>query len=132
MQFPLLSTIAKNKISWLLFVTITGIALGIIIILFFRRLPETYATFSLVAIISPFLAIIVGGSKRLLLVALMICLPITVDITINHTGHIGGAAGYVISASDIVLALLYLLWFTELVSKKIKISDFIRKSAYRQ
>jgi len=120
MQIPLLSTIAKNKISWSIFVILTGIACGIIIILFFSRLPATYATFCLVAIITPFIAIMYGDSKRLLLLALMICLPITVDITINHTGHKSGAAGYVISIYDIVLAFLYLLWFTELISKKLK------------
>ena len=53
----------------------------------------------------------------MLLAILIVCLPISVDLTIDHSGHVGGAAGIMISAFDMVLLLLYLLWFAELSSK---------------
>jgi len=118
MQFKHLNIIAKNKISWLFFTIFTGMTCGFIIIILFSRLPETYATIILLAIISPFFAIIIGDSKRLLLGILVVCLPISIDITFGYTGHVGGAAGYIVSFYDIVLAFSYLLWFSELIFKK--------------
>jgi len=85
MQFTILRKIAKNKTSWLLFVIFSGIASGLLIIRLFSGLKSTFATFCLAAIISPFAVIIVGNSKRLLWTLLVICLPITVDITPYYT-----------------------------------------------
>src|SRR4030042_1531748 len=66
----------------------------------------------------PLAIVIVGDAKRFLLAILMICLPITVTITLNRTSHISGAAGYMISIFDIALAALYLLWMIEIFRKK--------------
>ena len=118
MQLQNFSLIAKNKASWVFFTIFAGIACGVLIIILFSRLPETYAIIIILAIVSPFIVIIVGESKRLLLGILVVCLPITIDITFGYTGHKGGAAGYIVSFYDIVLALLYLLWFSELIAKK--------------
>ena len=118
MELQNFSGIAKNKISWFFITIFFGIACGLLIIILFSRLPETYASLILLAIIAPFVVIIVGESKHLLLGILVVCLPITVDVTIGYTGHKGGAAGYIVSFYDIVLALLYLIWFLELISKK--------------
>lgn len=67
---------------------------------------------------APFVILFVGATKRFLWAILVISLPISVDITLGNTGHISGAAGYVISVYDIVLAFLYLLWMVEMVQKK--------------
>ena len=120
MYSSFLYKIAKNKVVYTFLVSLTGISCGFLTLLFFFNLPSTFATFAAVAMISPLVLIVSGDSKRLLWFGLVICLPITVDFTINHTGHKGGAGGYVISVFDIILALLYLLWFTELISKKQK------------
>jgi len=118
MQLPILNTIAKNRTSLLLTVIFSGIAFGFLIIYFFSQLSLTYATFCLAAIVFPFAVIISGDTKRLLWAVLIICLPITVDITLDYTGHFGGVSGYIISLYDMVLATLYFLWFTELIQRK--------------
>jgi O-antigen ligase len=95
-----------------------GTTTGIVIIGFFSFLPVTYAVLFSAALISPFFALIMRDSKRLLWFVLIICLPITVDFTFNHTGHIGGAGGYVISLFDIVLYILYLIWIQDIIARK--------------
>lgn len=110
---------------WPILTIIGGISCSLLIILFFRLLSNTYATFLTLVLIGPFVFFIVREAKLVLLAILIVCLPITVDITIGHTGHLSGAAGYVISAYDIVLAALYILWMAEIVRKKnIKINFF--------
>ena len=100
--------IVKNQFTVLFVSVLIGITTGIVIIGFFSFLSLTYAVLFSAALISPFFALIMRDAKRLLWFVLIICLPITVDFTINHTGHIGGAGGYVISLFDIVLFILYL------------------------
>lgn len=118
MQFIGASSIFKNKIGPYLLVISTGLAIGFIILFFFSILSLTLATFCSMGVLFPFLVIIVGDSKRLLWAILVVCLPVSVDFTIGHTGHLGGAAGYIISLHDIVLAFLYLLWFAESIYNK--------------
>lgn len=108
----------RYRIRIPLLIFMGGIAFGFLLVFFFRFFKNTYATFLTCGLLVPFIVIIVGNSKHFLLAILTMLLPITVDITLNNTGHIGGTAGYVISAFDIVLAVLYLLWFNEMVRKK--------------
>ena len=124
MPFPITSAIAKNKLSWFMLVIFSGMALGFLILFFFAKLGLTIATFCSLGIIFPFITIIAGDSKRLLWLLLCVFLPVSVDMTLNHTGHVGGAAGLMISFYDIVLAILYLLWFIEIISKKEVKIDF--------
>jgi len=118
MQFIVDSSIVKNRFGPFLLAIFAGLAIGFTILFFFSILGLTLATFCSMGILFPFMVIIIGDSKRLLWAILVVCLPISVDYTIGHTGHLGGAAGYMISLHDIVLAVLYLLWFSESISNK--------------
>ncbi len=118
MQFPIVGNIVANRFGLFWFVVLSGSLFGFLILLLFLKLPITYAAFGTFGLLFPFVALIMGDTKRLLWAALAICLPITVDITINHTGHIGGPAGYIISFFDIILIFLYLMWFVESIKNK--------------
>ncbi len=118
MEFPLLSKIVKNKIGLPLFVILSGLTFGFFFKFFFYRLSSTYATFCAAVMVLPFIVAITGNIKYLLWTGLIVCLPITVDFTLNHTGHESGAAGYIISIYDMILLALYVLWIFEMVSKK--------------
>lgn len=124
MPLTITSAIAKNKFSWFMLVIFSGLTLGFLILFFFAKLGLTIATFCSLGIIFPFLTIIAGDSKRLLLLFLCLFLTVSVDMTLNHSGHVGGAAGVMISFYDIILAILYLLWFIEIISKKKAKIDF--------
>lgn len=113
-----MATVDKIKFGKMQIFLIVSITFGLLVVLFFKLYPNTYAVFLTVAIMAPFMMLIVGSGKRFLLATLTMCLPITVDITIGDTGHIGGTSGYVISAFDIVLAGLYLFWLSEMIWKK--------------
>jgi hypothetical protein len=99
-------------------ILIAGIVYGVLMILFFRFLKFTYATFLTFGMMIPFLMVILGNAKRFLWVTLIICLPITVDISIGDTGHTSGTSGYLLSLFEIVLAGLYIIWFTEMIRRK--------------
>jgi putative inorganic carbon (HCO3(-)) transporter len=119
------SAFDRYKIGMLLLILMAGIILGFFMFTFFLFLPNTYATFVTFGLMIPLLIVIVGSAKRFLLAILIICLPITVDISLGDTGHIGGTAGYLLSLFDIVLAGLYLFWLLEILGKKnIKVSFF--------
>ena len=110
--------IDRYKIRIPLLIFLGSIGFGFFLVFFFRFFKSTYATFLTCGLLVPFIIVIVGNGKHFLLSILTMLLPITVDITLNHTGHIGGTAGYIISAFDIVLAVLYLFWFHEMVREK--------------
>ena len=110
--------IDSRQIKWLLVALLGGVGCGMMLVAFFLRLPPTYATFLCAGMMLPLAAHVVGNSKRLLLAMVATLLPITVDITINHTGHVGGTAGYVVSLYDAVLLALYVMWFGEMASGK--------------
>jgi O-antigen ligase len=95
-----------------------GVMIALLLLSLFTRFSSTYATLFAAAIMGPFVVFIVGGAKSFLWGLLAACLPVTVDITLGHTGHLSGTAGYVISAFDIILVILYLLWVVEMVREK--------------
>jgi hypothetical protein len=113
-----LSTIAQNRTGFFFLVSFGGMFCGIFLFLLFSRLSATYAVFCTLSIIVPLSMIIFKNSKYVLWSLMIVCLPISIDFTINHSGHLGGAAGYMISFYDIVLFLLYFLWICEMVKKR--------------
>ncbi len=105
----------SRQLKWLMLVLVGGLVCGMIPVFVFLRLPLTYATILSAGLVFPVVALVVGDSKRLLLAALATLLPITVEITPNHTGYVGDIAGYIVSLYDAVLVVLYLMWFGEMV-----------------
>jgi putative inorganic carbon (HCO3(-)) transporter len=118
MQIPVIGIFAKNSLGRLAIAVLSGAAAGLIVVLLFFELPATYAVFCALGLMAPFVAVIVADTRRLLWAALTVCLPVTVDITLNHSGHVGGPAGYIVSFFDIALAFLYLFWIADSVAGK--------------
>lgn len=110
--------VTRYKVGWHVGALVGGVAIALLVLYYFRTFSNTYATFLVVATMGPFLIFVAGNTKLMLWGLLTVCLPITVDVTLGDTGHIGGTAGYVISAFDMVLAILYLLWIVEMVRDK--------------
>lgn len=128
MFFSNLEISEQYKISWPVLVILGGIICGLFI-LFLTLLPTKWGVLGTIGIMVPFIAVLTGDVKRFFLAMLVFTLPIQLDITIRHSGHLGGAAGFIISLYDITLAVLYILWISELVrNKNAKINFFPRIS----
>ncbi|MFB0527467.1 MAG: O-antigen ligase family protein [bacterium] len=115
------------KIGWSAVVILGGLICGLFILLF-NFLPTKWGVLAAIGVMVPFIALLTGDVKRFFLATLVFALPIQLDITIGHTGHLGGAAGFIISLYDITLAVLYILWISELVRTKRRINFFPRIS----
>ena len=114
--------------SHILLPLIAGIVLGLFFLLF-MNLDMRWCVLGVIGIIIPFLSILMGNPKKFFLAMLVLALPFNLDITIQHSGHIGGAAGFIISLFDIALVVLYVLWGFELIYKEdTKINFFPRIS----
>jgi len=117
----------RYRIGWPVIVILGGMICGLFILLF-TFLPTKWGVLGTIGIMIPFIAVLTGDVKRFFLAILVFALPIQLDITIQHSGHLGGAAGFIISLYDITLAILYILWISELVRNKRKINFFPRIS----
>ncbi len=123
MFFSDLGISERYKIGWPVLVILGGIICGLFI-LFLTFLPTKWGVLGVIGMMVPFIAVLTGDVKRFFLAILVFTLPIQLDITIRHSGHLGGAAGFIISLFDITLAILYILWISELVRNKRKINFF--------
>jgi len=118
----------RYRIGWPLLVVLGGLICGLFILVF-TFLPDKWGVLGTIGLMVPFIAVLTGDVKRFFLATLVFTLPIQLDITIRHSGHLGGAAGFIISLYDIILAILYILWISELVrNKNAKINFFPRIS----
>lgn len=127
MFFSNLEISERYKIGWPVLVILGGIICGLFI-LFLALLPTKWGVLGAIGMMVPFVAVLTGDVKRFFLAMLVFTLPIQLDITIRHSGHLGGAAGFIISLFDITLAVLYILWISELVRNKGRINFFPRIS----
>ncbi len=117
----------RYRIGWPVIVILGGIICGFFI-LFLTLLPARWGVLGAIGIMVPFIALMTGNEKRFFLAILVFALPIQLDITIGYTGHLGGAAGFIISLYDITLAILYIFWISEFVRNKKRINFFPRIS----
>ena len=117
----------RYKIGWPALVILGGTICGLFMLLF-TLLPTRWGVLGAIGIMIPFIAVLTGDVKRFFLAILVFTLPVQLDITIRHSGHLGGAAGFIISLYDITLAILYILWISELVRNKGRINFFPRIS----
>lgn len=118
MSKSIINTVVRNR--WLLSgsAIFSGLIIGALITFTTMRTTKTVALAFTLALCFPFVIAIYRNIKHIFLAGLIICLPITIDMTINPSDHIGGATGYVVSAFDIFLAGLYTLWLFDILLKR--------------
>lgn len=108
-----------NSIRQWTIVGIVGIVLGIYAVLV-SSLSPPWAILFVVAVLFPFIAMIVGNLRKLLLTLIILDIPLQLDI---HPGYrteaagLGALAGWSISITTLSLVVLYALWLGELVTK---------------
>jgi len=106
-----------------------SLVLGVYTILFWM-LPSKWAALSILAIVAPFVAMVVGQVRKLLLAVIIIDIPLQLDSFFAlREGAIGGAIpGLVISVTTLALIALYILWLAELLAKQ---SDTKQRPLFR-
>jgi putative inorganic carbon (HCO3(-)) transporter len=87
------------------------------------RLPSKWAVLSALVVVAPFVAMIVGQVRKLLLGAIAIDIPLQLDSFFAYReGVIGGAIpGFIVSVTTLCLVGLYGLWLAELLAKRSKV-----------
>ena len=66
------------------------------------------------AAVAPIVVLLVNDIKKLILIALIIDIPLGIDIAIQNQGwHKGGPTGYMVSLMTIALLVGYVLWIIE-------------------
>lgn len=113
-----MSLVFRYRAAWPVASLIGGVATSFLVVYLFMSLKNTYATLVTFGLMLPFALFILGGTRKPMLAVLTVCLPVTVDFTFGHAGHLSGSAGYIISVFDIVLAILCANWFMNMLSKR--------------
>jgi putative inorganic carbon (HCO3(-)) transporter len=75
----------------------------------------------LAAALFPFVALIIGHFRELLLAIIILDVPLRLDIHLGYReemASMGALGGFNISATTVCLGLLYLLWFSEFACKQ--------------
>ena len=87
------------------------------------QLPSKWAALSALVVVAPFVAMIVGQVRKLLLAAIAIDIPLQMDSFFAYReGAIGGAVpGLIVSITTLCLAALYVLWLAELSAKRTEV-----------
>ena len=84
-------------------------------------LSSRHALLLILAALVPFVAIVVGRVRKLLLAIIILDIPLGVDIHLGFRGDMaamGALGGYNLSVSTACLGLLYALWLGEFVCRK--------------
>lgn len=96
-----------------------GIFLGLVL-LGVPLFPEQYRPFFILALLGPFVAMIVGQVRRLLLAMIMLDIPNKLDINFAYRydlAELNAIGGIHISATTAALVGLYVLWAAESLSR---------------
>lgn len=99
-------------------VAATGIFLGLCA-LATPLLPTQWGPLFIAAVAFPFLAMMVGNLRKLLLAVIIIDIPFGLDTHLNYreeVASLGSLGGLCISATTIALAALYVLWTARLLA----------------
>lgn len=83
-------------------------------------LPSQWAPLFLVAVLCPFVAMIVGNVRKLLLGLMILDIPLQLDINLGYrtdAATLGALGGFNLSATTVALIILYALWLGELLIK---------------
>ena len=83
-------------------------------------LPARWAPLFIFAVLCPFIAMIVGNVRRLLLAIIILDIPLQLDIHLGYrteAAELGAIGGLGISVTTVCLVVLYALWLAELLTK---------------
>jgi len=117
----------KSTLQWF-FVILLGFFLGLYI-LFIVRFPSKWIPYFLLAGIFPFIVLVIGHLRKILLALILLDIPLKLDIALgsswllNNTGAING---YNVSITSICLAALYVLWLLDYLVKQETVLQKIR------
>jgi len=109
-----------ESLSSLLVVGGLGVALGYCTVAALS-LPRAWTPLVIAAMLAPFIAMIAGTVRKLLLIVIMLDLPLRLDIELGHQpefGAMGILTGWSVSATTLALIGLYSLWLTEAVTRQ--------------
>lgn len=98
---------------------LVGIVLGICTIGAFS-LPSQWAPLFVLAVLCPFIAMIVGNVRRLLLAIIILDIALQVDFHLGYRAEaakLGTFGGWNISVTTFCLVVLYALWLGELLTR---------------
>jgi O-antigen ligase len=117
------SIFLQNTIRWkygpLLLTGVIGVLLGSGVCFIYLNISSlSYATFMALALVAPLIFFIFPNSKKILWFILCLSMPISIDVALNETEHLGGTPGFMVSILDMVLGVLYILWVAEGIRKK--------------
>ena len=109
----------KRMVSapFLLFL-LAGLAFGLSISRV-TQLPNRYFIVFLLSIALPFVAVLFGDIRRFLMVALIVSIPLRIDINFKRIfENQAGASSLGISLSDVFLIVLLFIWILELATRE--------------
>ncbi len=102
----------------------TGVALGICVLVA-ATFQAKWAFILVLTVLLPFIAMIAGNVRKLLLGIIILDTVFPVDINFRNRewlDQIGGLGGFNISATTLLLGVLYFLWLSELLSRTRRLS----------
>ena len=101
-------------------VALAGILLGVST-LAFSSLPPKLLPLFLLGALFPFLGVIFGDVRKLLLAAIILDIPLKIDINFNYLedrAELGAIGGFEISLTTLALAGLYAGWLVESLTRR--------------
>lgn len=106
-------------------VSLVGVLLGLYLLrVLSLAVPSPWPSLMIVAVLVPFVAMIVGNTRRLLLAATVLDIPFQWGIHLNYNvaaGSMGAIGGLGVSVTTASLLALYAMWIPELLTRKTKV-----------
>ncbi len=115
---PTALTARSSVLQWTI-AGLVGIILGIFTIAIFS-LPPQWAPLLILAVLCPFIAMIVGNVHRLLLGVIILDIPFPLDIHLDYrteAAALGALGGLNISLTTVSIVILYALWMGRLLAR---------------
>ena len=97
--------------------------LGIVLAIYtmaVSSLPPQWAPLFVLAVLCPFIAMIVGNARKVLLAIIILDIPFQLDIHLGYrpeAAELGAIGGFGISATTVSLAVLYAVWLCKLLTR---------------
>lgn len=94
--------------------------LGISILVIFS-MGSKWIPYSLLALVFPFVLLISGAPKKILLFLILLDIPLQLDVSLGYLWileYTGTINGYIVSLTTICLVILYIMWGLELLGNK--------------